>query len=319
LNARLKHILRQILPPFAIEIGKRVLRAQRAAAWDAVSVAPASEVLQSPQSPQSPQPLLKTILTQPEWEAVPDSDLVWSAHEGWAHQSIADTQRSKWPAFLASVQGTIPFGWSHEAPPGAPIDVSAHNTIVTFGHVLGRAAMGRSRLSVLDWGGGVGHYFVYARRLMPELALDYVVKDLPTLCAVGREVLPEAAFVSDENKALDRRYDLVFASSSLQYNRDFYGVLDRLCQATAGWLFVTRSPFVRRSDDFVVVQRPYAYGYLTEYPAWFVNRQRFIEFVEQRGLVLQREFMLGERPHVPNAPEQCSYCGFLFKRVSPVA
>ena len=53
---------------------------------------------------------------------------------------------------------------------------------------------------------------------------------------------------------------------------------------------VTRSPFVEQHDDFVVVQRPYKYGYLTEYPAWFINRHRFITFIETRGLVREREF-----------------------------
>ena len=304
MNARLKHIVRQLLPPIAIEIIKRVM--------------PASPPPVDASTPASPAPgetpSLRTVLTKPEWEALPDSDELWTVHEGWSHQSIADTQRAKWPAFLASVEGTRPFGWSHEAAPGAPIDVSAHNTIITFGHVLGRAAVGRDSLSVLDWGGGIGHYAVYAQRLMPELKLDYTVKDLPPLCAVGREFLPQVTFDSRDDVVLSRQYDLVFASSSLQYNRDFYGVLDRLCRATGAWLFITRSPFVREHDDFVVVQRPYAYGYMTEYAAWFVNRKRFISFIEERGLTLEREFMLGERPNVPNAPEQCLYCGFLFKR-----
>lgn len=247
---------------------------------------------------------------------MPDSEAVWSAHEGWSHQSIADTQRNKWPAFLASIEGTSPFGWSHEAAPGAPVDVSVHNTIITFGYVLGRVAAARRRISILDWGGGTGHYYGYARRLRPDLELDYVVKDLAPLCLVGRAALPEVTFMTEESDALARSYDLVFASSSLQYSRDLYGVLARLCDAAAGWLMVTRSPFVERHDDFVVVQRPHQYGYLTEYPAWFINRHRFIAAVEAHGFRLDREFMLGERPYVANAPEQCRYRGFLFQRMN---
>jgi hypothetical protein len=80
---------------------------------------------------------------------------------------------------------------------------------------------------------------------------------------------------------------------------------------------VTRSPFVEQHNDFVVVQRPYKYGYMTEYPGWFVNVSRFVQFVESRGLQLEREFMLDERPWVANAPEQCRYRGFLFKKAAP--
>jgi putative methyltransferase (TIGR04325 family) len=107
---------------------------------------------------------------------------------------------------------------------------------------------------------------------------------------------------------------LVFASSSLQYNRDFYGLLARLCAAAAKWLFITRSPFIREHGDFVVVQRPSRYGYFTEYPAWFVNRDRFIAFVEKQNFTLEREFLLDEGPYVANSPEQCTYSGFLFRR-----
>jgi putative methyltransferase (TIGR04325 family) len=283
-NERLKHILRQVLPPIIVDAAKRV-RARAA-----------------------PSP--------PEWEAVPDSDAIWNSHDGWSHRSIADVQREKWPFFLSSVAGVRPFGWPHEGAPGAPADLAAHNTIITFGHVLGCVAAARHRIRILDWGGGVGHYYVYARRLRPDLEFDYVVKDLPSLCAVGRDVLPEVTFAADDGAALAQPYDLVFASSSLQYTRDLYGLLARLCDVAAGWLMVTRSPFVDQHDDFVVVQRPHRYGYRTEYPAWFINRSRFLAFVEARGFRLEREFMVGERPYVPNAPEQCSYRGYLFKRIS---
>jgi len=302
-----KAILTQVLPPVVIEAAKHMRDRARAR-----QVGSGIKSVSPPMSAQRS----GAISEQPEWEAVPDSEAAWTAHEGWAHQSIAQTQRKKWPAFLASIEGTRPFGWSHEAPPGAPIDVSVHNMIITFGYVLGRVAAARTRISILDWGGGIGHYYAYARRLRPDLELGYVVKDLASLCEVGREVLPEVTFMTDETEALSRSYDLVLASSSLQYSRDLYGLLARLCDAAAGWLMVTRSPFVDRHDDFVVVQRPHQYGYLTEYPAWFINRHRFIAAVEARGFRLDRELMLGERPHVANAPEQCLYRGFLFQRMN---
>jgi len=127
-------------------------------------------------------------------------------------------------------------------------------------------------------------------------------------------LVPEASFVSDEVGTLSRRYDLVFASSSLHYTRDCYGLLDRLCASAARWLMVTRTPFVETHDDFVVVQRPHMFGYMTEYPGWFLNRKRVIEFVTQRGFSLDREFLVAERPYVSNAPEQAQYRGLLFRR-----
>ena len=290
-QARLKYILKQILPPVVADTAKSIqIFFQRGSA----------------------------ATGPPALEVVPDDNHAWSAYQGWSHQSIVETQRRKWPLFLASVEGNRPLGWPHEALlsiSGVPIDVGTHNNIMSFGYVLGRVAIEAKRpLRVLDWGGGIGHYYIYARRLYPELDLEYVVKDLSGLCDAGRELLPEVSFLSDDAVALARRYDLVFASSSLQYTRDLYSLLPRLCDAAAGWLMVTRTPFVDQNDDFVVVQRPYRHGYMTEYPARFINRHKFIPFVEAQGFELDREFMLGDRLGVKNAPEQCVYRGYLFKR-----
>jgi putative methyltransferase (TIGR04325 family) len=255
-------------------------------------------------------------VTRPEWEMMPDEDEVWHAPAGWAHGSIAARQVEKWDSFLAAQAGALPFGRPHEAAPDAAIDVSVHNTVMTFAYLLGRIAAERRKgmPSVLDWGGGIGHYYQYARALYPATDFDYWIKDLPELCEAGAPRNPGAHFTPDEAAALSRRYDLVFASSSLHYTRDVYGLIDRLCGAAGRYLMVTRTPFVENHDDFVVVQRPHRYGYLTEYAGWFLNRPRFQTFIEQRGFVLDREFMLAERPHVGNAPEQCHYRGFLFRR-----
>src|SRR5215831_13507644 len=65
-------------------------------------------------------PQLTASLTAPpasplasEWEMVPDNDATWNAHAGWSHQSIVQTQLSKWAAFLRSVAGPQPLGQSH--------------------------------------------------------------------------------------------------------------------------------------------------------------------------------------------------------------
>lgn len=257
-------------------------------------------------------------MTKPEWEMMPDEDAVWRASEGWSHSSIAERQTEKWEAFVDAFNGSQPFGRSHEAAVDAPIDVSAHNTVMIFAYLLGRIAAERSEgaPSVLDWGGGIGHYYQYARALYPATTFDYWIKDLPELCAAGAPRNPGACFVSDEKEALGRSYDLVFASSSLHYTRDVYGLVKNLCKAAERYFMVTRTPFIESHNDFVVVQRPHRYGYLTEYAGWFLNRTRFQNFVSTCGFVLDREFLLAERPHVENAPEQCHYRGFLFRRIS---
>jgi putative methyltransferase (TIGR04325 family) len=126
-------------------------------------------------------------------------------------------------------------------------------------------------------------------------------------------LLPHDTFHDSDSSALARAYDLVLASSSLQYLKDWRLTLGKLAEATARHLYVTRQPFVTRSRSFVVMQRPHRYGYRTEYPGWFLNRDEFLEAADGTGLRLRREFLIWERPYVPGAPEQGQYRGFLFE------
>jgi putative methyltransferase (TIGR04325 family) len=249
----------------------------------------------------------------PEWEYLPDG---WPQEDvtrpGWAAESIVSTQLARWAHFIRGVEGTTPFGRSTEAASPAEQDYAVHNTVMSFGYVLARAAHGRSRLSMLDWGGGIGHYYVYASALLADVELDYHCRDLPRFAAAGRSVLPQATFHDVDETALARTYDLVFASSSLHYSKDWRGTLANLASVTDHFLYVTRQPFVETAPSFVVVQRPHRYGYMTEYPGWFLNRSEFLAEADTLGLRLLREFLIEERPVVPGAPEQADYRGFLF-------
>jgi putative methyltransferase (TIGR04325 family) len=305
-SAVFRRIALLLLPPIAVSAVRR-LRSSR-------TVAPS--LAQTPTEHAS-LPVLENsvaVPAPPEWEMVADTDETWTARDGWAHDSILRTQLNKWSDFLHSIEGPKALGQSHEAAAGVAADYATHNTIMSFGYALGRVAEGQESVSILDWGGGLGHYYVYSRALFPDLKLDYVIKDFSGFCEVGKRLLPDAKYLSDESEALSRSYDFVFASSSLPYERDLYRLVGRLCDSAAKWLMITRTPMIETHDDFVVVQRPHMYGYMTEYAGWFINRRRLIEFVVARGFSLEREFLVAEEPNVPNAPERAFDRGLLFRR-----
>lgn len=243
------------------------------------------------------------------WPAGPDA-----AYQGWNQESVAATQVRLWPQFQRLVCGTGPLGLNHTDEVLRPNNYGAHNTILSFGYALALAASGKEVVSVLDWGGGIGHYGLLARSLLPGTEVDYTCKDVPVLCAAGRQVLPWGTFVEDEDQALSRQYDLVLVSGSLHYSHDWRTVLRRLAGATGRYLLVTRLPVVRQVPSFVVVQRPHGCGYLTEYPGWFLNYEEVLAAGRDSGLTLVRELLVDEQPPVPGAPEQAVYAGFLFSR-----
>jgi putative methyltransferase (TIGR04325 family) len=314
----LRRLAVRLLPPVVTDALRVLLaraRAARPVSVPAPSEGPAESPLAEPLPPAAtpaPPPPAPPPPEPPEWEIVADTDEVWASLRGWDDRSVAATQIEKWADFKASLTGPGVLGQSHEAT-RAQLDLATHNTIVSFGYALARAGSGKKRMSILDWGGGIGHYFLYARALLPDVALDYTVKDLPTLCREGRLLLPEVAFVADDS-VLASTYDFVFASSSVHYERDPYAALTRLAAASRHWLFVTRTPILSGGDDLLVVQRPYAYGYMTEYAGWMMNRERLVGCLEKAGFALERQFLIGEQPYLPMLEEPPQYYGFLFRR-----
>jgi putative methyltransferase (TIGR04325 family) len=249
-----------------------------------------------------------------EWEYVPEG---WERRvKGWDVPTVEAVYRRRWPEFVEAVRGSGTLGVAREVPEGQRVvtgDPGWHNAVLTFGYVLARAARSDS-LSVLDWGGGPGHYFLLARALLPEVRLEYHSRDLPRLAALGRQVLPEAQF-HDDDSCLDRNYDLVVASDSLQYAPDVAATLARLGQAASPWLFVAQLPVAATAESFVVLQRPDAYGYATEYLGWVMNRRGFLERALEAGLVLDREFIAPGAIDAEGAPERPVYLrSFLLRR-----
>jgi putative methyltransferase (TIGR04325 family) len=253
-----------------------------------------------------------------EWEYIPEGWAYMRRHpevRGWNVQNILDVYKQKWPRFVAMVQGTGPLGFAHESALTDDADIYSHNTMMTFAYVLALAANRLGTLSMLDWGGGIGHYYLVARSLLPNVQIDYHCKDVPLLAQYGAQLFPVQHFYTDES-CLEHTYDLVIASTSLHYTEDWQGLLRGLARATKGFLYITGLPTVIHASSFVFVQRPYAYGYNTEYLAWCLNRGEFLRYAESIGLRLVREFIHGYRPVIHHAPEQNEYRGFLFNSAS---
>ena len=280
-----KKIVKHSLPPFLIDVLKRL------------------------QSGVSSLP--------PEWEYLPsgwqDGD---QSDRGWNVNSIAEAQRDKWANFVTLTEGAGPLGIAHEALIPNNQDIGAHATIISFGYVVAIAARCKDSISMLDWGGGIGHYGLLARALLPGVKVNYHCKDMELLCHEGRKNMSDFTYHEDEKTCFSCRYDIVMASGSMHYSKDWRLTMKSLANSASGYLYITRIPIVSMASTFAVLQRPYMYGYNTEYVCWFVNRNEFLNNAEGLGLVLVREFLVSESPNVKNAPDHCQYSGFLFKHIS---
>lgn len=255
-----------------------------------------------------------------EWEYMPQGwDTKDPRMKGWNDESVLEVLKAKWPMFVRAVQSNGPFRvasplhCAEGARPLSELDYIWHNVVMAYAYVLTLAARKHDRLSLLDWGGGLGHYYLISKALLPEIEIDYHCKELPLVCRGGRDLFPEASFYDDDERCFQRSYDLVLVSTSLQYSPKWQETVSRLASVSRSYLYITRLPVIEQVASFVVVQRPYPHGYQTEYLSWFLNRRELLSHMSALQMELVREFLIQERPYVHKAPEQGTYRGFLFR------
>jgi len=142
--------------------------------------------------------------------------------------------------------------------------------------------------------------------------IDYTCKDLPVFAKYGKTLFPEARFITSDEEARQQEYDFVLMSGSIHYVENWQELLQLCKEVASGYTYITRVPTIHHTPSYVMVQRPYKYGYNTEYVGWCINRLEFLREASKAGLELVREFVVEDPPSIHNAPEQCDYWGYLF-------
>jgi putative methyltransferase (TIGR04325 family) len=238
----------------------------------------------------------------------------WYDLEGWNAQSIADAQEKHWPILVSNLQGPGPLGVSHLPQHKTRENRADHNIMMSYGYVLALAARKKDKLSILDWGGGVGHYYLYSKALLPEVDIEYDCYDVPRLCQLGRKLQPETHLHDDERDFVGKQYDVVISSSSLHYLENWRAQVHKLADATREFLYVSRLQSVIHAPSFVALHRVFRDGY-PEFLCWCINRQEFLACAEECGLELVREFVFTELWTIRGAPEKAECRGFLLRRL----
>jgi len=223
---------------------------------------------------------------------------------GWDVESVPQAQVANLNSWQSMTRGPTPFGNG---------DAALHNTLASFAYVVALAARNVERMSMLDWGGGVGQYGLLARELVPGVAVDYCCREVPVQCAWGRKLGIPATYFEADDEFAGRQFDLVFASGALHYAQDWEAVLRNLFAATKSYVFVTRMPVVLEGPSYVVLQRASQYGYGTEYLGWRLNRDEFLAAARRLGGELLREFVVDGDEWARGAPTPAHGRGFLFR------
>ncbi|MDA8117612.1 MAG: methyltransferase, TIGR04325 family [Actinomycetota bacterium] len=188
-------------------------------------------------------------------------------------------------------------------------DKQMQDCLVQFALVVARAALGCDNLRLLDFGGGFGTHSLVLSRLLPGLEIEYTVCELPGFCEIGQALNSQLRFVQGLAQA-GTGYQLVYASSSVQYERDWRKLVADLCLASVRSLFVTRTPFVYDYPAYVTIQR----AYKTAYPGWVFNYHEFVTEVARNAFSLKEVFINGPGIPVRGVMRPNVHLGLLFER-----
>lgn len=229
---------------------------------------------------------------------------------GWNVAGLVEGERLRWEAFGRNAGGTGPLGFSHEYADQAVVDSPYfHNVHITFGYALALAAQQRPTVSVLDYGGSLGHYFLIGKALLPEVHLDYHVKEVPKMAALGRQLNPGVVWHENDD-CLDAPYDLIMSNGSLDYIRDWRGCVARFGKSASRYVLITRVKVVSQAPSYAALHRS-PHGDIAH---WQINETELKDAAREAGLTMIRELVVGDPVPTRGAPDRCVLKGWLFKR-----
>jgi putative methyltransferase (TIGR04325 family) len=229
---------------------------------------------------------------------------------GWNAESVVKTATAQWDEFCTRVSPPNPLGFYHEHDDlSINGHVPFHNINITFGYVLALVTRQKSKFSLLDYGGSLGHYYQIGTSLVPDIELDYHCKEFPGIAATGSRLNPHITWYTDDSCLL-RSYDMVMISSSLQYMENWREFLSKIATVTVDYLYLTRINVQSSGPEFVTIQN----AYNTQMLVLMFNREDLLQVVHDCGFSLMREFIMEECPIIKNAPAQCVMRGWLFRK-----
>lgn len=234
--------------------------------------------------------------------------------QGWDNDSVIAAEVAKWQSFRDNLEGAGPLGFSHEHTDLSDVrNIYFHNIHITYAYVLALATRNKTALSMLDWGGGLGHYYLLGKALLPGVNIQFDCREVPMMCEAGKQLCPEIHFYADDD-CLENSYDLVMVNGSLGYFENWKQLLGRITHTVNRYFFLTRVLTVRDSPSFVVLQHTDIYDYKSDMLTQVFNEKEILDVVASSGLRLVREFAVGDRVAIAGAPELPRDCGWLFER-----
>jgi putative methyltransferase (TIGR04325 family) len=142
--------------------------------------------------------------------------------------------------------------------------------------------LGDTKVSVLDLGGGYGHYFGIAVSAFPTRHWNWTICEIPVVVGAALSMHPPPTLRWVDQSVVEGHYDIGLASGSLQYLEEPFGALDWLA-TRCKYLIINRTPLWPVDYNTISCQ---IVGGASAYPAWFLSRVQFDRYAREVGEIL---------------------------------
>jgi len=185
--------------------------------------------------------------------------------------------------------------------------------------LLAAAARSDQRLSVLDFGGGLGSTYRQCLPMLRSADVTWHIVEQPAFVDLGNSEFASHRlrfFHRIEEAAAQSHPHIVLASSVLAYLEFPYHTLTELMNAAAPFLVIDRTAFIDGADDILAVQdvSKSLYGEQTAYPAWCLSRAKLLAHVSEQYRLVAEFGALDSCYRV--AGSLVTPSGFFFERTS---
>ena len=177
-------------------------------------------------------------------------------------------------------------------------------------------------VKLLDFGCGNGHYQSILSACAHTAKWNYTGVDLrPAFVQWCRQTYPEVQFETVEKGGAlpfaDNEFDVVLASSVLQYTENPELILAELSRVTQQYVLVSRLPTWKYQDSQIVMQRLHSAWGEEQYPLHVFNRYRLEDLFGQTGFaVLWRDYG-SECFTLPGNREPVAHTLYLLRKACP--
>lgn len=150
----------------------------------------------------------------------------------------------------------------------------------------------KERVSILDFGGGLGIGYMTLLESIPDAAnkVHYSILEVPEVCDAGEQLHDKGQITYLSSLSHLKKYDIVHAASSLQYLENWNQWVSVIAALRPRYILLS-DVFAGSIDSFVTLQNYYG----SRIPHWFLNLNELLNTFDGYGYQLIMKSSVGSR------------------------